>query len=134
VCPIRTPSAATFYPGQWRLPSINEHQSLIDYGFYMPALSNGTGTEQWTEGDVFTGVESEEYWSSTALIYRRMHGWSVAFSFGGISHTEKATLYFVWPVRASQQNRERGALVNGAQKPRVKRHPDQVTEARLLLY
>ncbi len=88
--------------GQWRLPSINELQSLIDYGFYMPALSNGSGTEQWTEGDVFTGVESDEYWSSTALIYRRMHGWSVAFTFGGISYADKTTTYFVWPVRAGQ--------------------------------
>jgi hypothetical protein len=45
-------------PGDWRLPSIKELQSLIDYGHSDPALP---------EGDTFSGVQSACYWSSTSV-------------------------------------------------------------------
>jgi hypothetical protein len=52
--------------GDWRLPSVNELQSLISYGYVSPALSNPAGTAKWTEGDAFTGVQTSDYWSSTS--------------------------------------------------------------------
>jgi hypothetical protein len=51
--------------GDWRLPNVKELQSLIDFGFSNPALSNAAGTAKWTEGNTFSGVLSTPYWSST---------------------------------------------------------------------
>ena len=50
--------------GDWRLPNVKELQSLIHYGVYDPALPNTAGTGQWSEGDPFTNVQSDYYWSS----------------------------------------------------------------------
>ena len=51
--------------GQWRLPNVREMQSLVDYGFFNPALCNTVGSGKWTEGVPFIGVQSDIYWSST---------------------------------------------------------------------
>jgi uncharacterized protein DUF1566 len=52
--------------GDWRLPNVKELQSLIDFGFFNPALSNAAGTAQCTATDcAFSGVQSANYWSST---------------------------------------------------------------------
>lgn len=42
--------------GDGRLPNVKELQSLIDFGFFNPAVSNAAGTGQWTEGDAFSGL------------------------------------------------------------------------------
>jgi len=54
-------TAGTF--ADWRLPNIKEMQSLIHFGFLLPALSNAIGMDKWTEGDAFSGVQSESYLS-----------------------------------------------------------------------
>jgi hypothetical protein len=44
--------------GDWRLPNRKELESLVDCGFYYPALPNTLGTGRWSEGNPFQGVPS----------------------------------------------------------------------------
>ena len=88
--------------GDWRLPSVNELQSLIDYEYYSPALSNAAGTAQWSEGDVFEGVQSSSCWSSTSYAGYPSLAWYVNLSFGYVNYCDKAGAYYVWPVRGGQ--------------------------------
>jgi len=97
ICDLSDSSVA----GDWRLPSVNEFQSLSDYEYTYPALSNGAGTGQWTEGDVFWNVKSNEYWSSTSVANQPWRAWDVNFA-GGSAYTLRAkslTFVYVWPVR-----------------------------------
>ena len=41
----------------WRLPNIRELQSLVDYAFSTPAISNATGTAQGSSNDPFTNLQ-----------------------------------------------------------------------------
>ncbi|HEC85885.1 MAG TPA: DUF1566 domain-containing protein [Thioploca sp.] len=41
----------------WRLPTLQEMQSLVHYGFYNPAMSNAAGTAPWQENDAFSNVK-----------------------------------------------------------------------------
>jgi hypothetical protein len=56
--------------GDWRLPNVKELQSLIDFGYSDPALSNAAGTSQCTDDDcAFQDMGSgRTYWSSTTFI------------------------------------------------------------------
>ncbi len=89
--------------GDWRLPSVNELQSLIDYEYFFPALSNAEGTGQWTEGDVFESVLSGMlYWSSTTFSTSWSTARTVVLASGIVSTKGKDNLYYVWPVRGGQ--------------------------------
>ena len=85
--------------GQWRLPNIKELLSLIDYNFVGPALANASGTAQWTEGNVFSGVQPYPYWSSTTDVDFPASAWNVDLNFGAALGVIKTHTYFVWPVR-----------------------------------
>ena len=68
--------------GQWRLPNVRELQSLIDFAYYDPALSNTAGTGQWQPNDPFTGVQSCNdgscsYWASSTPAGNTPHAWGV---------------------------------------------------------
>jgi hypothetical protein len=56
--------------GDWRLPNVKELQSLIDFAYSDPALSNAAGTSQCTDNDcAFQGMGSgRTFWSSTTFI------------------------------------------------------------------
>jgi Protein of unknown function (DUF1566) len=68
-------TAGTF--ADWRLPNVKELQSLIHFGFFNPALSNAAGTDKWTEGNAFSGVQSRFYWSSTTRAGNPDFAWDV---------------------------------------------------------
>jgi len=85
--------------GQWRLPNVLELQSLIDFAYFNPALSNTAGTGPWTEGNPFTGVQSSAYWSSTSG-GNTGTAWGVDLDRGG-AYGETGKRY-VWPVRGGQ--------------------------------
>lgn len=61
--------------GDWRLPTVNEFRQIVTTTPFAgpPALLNGTGTGQWTEGDVFVNVGATQtldkryiYWTADA--------------------------------------------------------------------
>jgi len=88
--------------GDWRLPNVQEFRSLIDYGFYDPALSNAAGTAKWAEGDAFSGVKNSVYWSSTTHAYYTDTAWEVHLNHGFAHDLNKLYRAFVWPVRGGQ--------------------------------
>lgn len=93
-CDLTDGSAA----GQWRLPNINELESLIDISQSFPAISIG---------HPFTSVPSEryDYWSSSSRAeYATSYAWSVEI-YGGSVNNDKAKTTdncYVWPVRSEQ--------------------------------
>ena len=94
--------------GDWRLPERAELLTLLDERYEYPALSNTAGTDQWREGDPFSGVQSDPYWSATAYENYPDAAWLVVFSqgymlyYGNESYAGKAGTSFVWPVRGGQ--------------------------------
>jgi len=85
--------------GDWRLPNRRELLSLLDDGYYNPALSNTAGTGQWSEGDPFYNVQSHYYWSSTTYAAFTGYGWYVYMGSGDVYHSSGINSYYVWPVR-----------------------------------
>lgn len=88
--------------GDWHLPNVKELQSLIDFTFNNPALSDAAGTTQWTSGDAFTAVQSNYYWSSTTKSDNTSNAWVVTLTSGFVSNAGKTNARYVWPVRGGQ--------------------------------
>jgi hypothetical protein len=88
--------------GNWRLPNVRELQSLVHYGVYDPAVPNTAGTAKWTSGDPFTGVQSDNYWSSTTCASNSSYAWRGNLQFGSVNGYDKTLTYYVWPVRGGQ--------------------------------
>ena len=79
----------------WRLPNINELESL--------ANADETNTAAWLNAQGFTNVQSNLYWSSTAVAYSMNFAWFVHMSNGLVKYYYKTSNYYVWPVRTGQQ-------------------------------
>jgi hypothetical protein len=92
----------------WRLPNVQELQSLADYEFALPAVPNAGGTGQWTPGDPFINVQGTvngggRYWSSTTNALTPTNAWEVDLSVGTVNrNSPKSSQYHVWPVRGGQ--------------------------------
>ena len=85
--------------GDWRLPNKNELNSLIDVSYVFPALSNAIGTGHWVQGDAFTDVQPDRYWSSTTFCDVLNTAWYVEFFYGPVDNTSWTYSYYMWPVR-----------------------------------
>ena len=92
--------------GQWRLPSIRMLKSLISYNFFGPALSNAARTDQWQDGDAFSGVPFSSLpdwlavWSSSTEVRPRTRAWTVDFYDGAVAPHEKLNPdSYGWPMR-----------------------------------
>ena len=83
----------------WRLPNVKEFQSLIHFGFYNPALPDTAGTGKWSEGNPFSEVQSDGYWSSTTYEGDSPYAWLVGMNHGYVNGHNKDYNYYVWPVR-----------------------------------
>ncbi len=86
----------------WRLPTLQELQSLMHYDFYNPVISNAEGSEKWgekPENDAFSSVRLDLYWSSTTNALGATQAWHIRLTDGntGTSDKERAKNY-VWPV------------------------------------
>ena len=82
----------------WRLPNLNELQSLVDHSKSNPALSelvDGTA--------VFTGLNlSFGYWSSTTYVGSTNDAWLVNFSAGSGYGFHKTSYKYIRAVRSEQ--------------------------------
>jgi len=76
--------------GQWRLPSKEEWETLIDKDARNPALPMG---------HPFTSVRSNDYWSYTADASNSDFAWSVYLFIGYMNASVKSGSFYVWPVR-----------------------------------
>ncbi len=83
--------------GDWRLPSIKELQSLIDFGRFAPALP---------DGHPFSNMQSTQelshYWSSTTDEYANDHAWDMYMHRGSVNDVPKTKTKYVWPVRGGE--------------------------------
>jgi hypothetical protein len=92
-------------PGDWRLPTQMELETLLDLRFANPSLSNAQGDSQWAQGDAFVGVENRFYWSSDRVdeCVGAFPG-AVAVHLGnGEARCRLIIIFFTrfWPVRAT---------------------------------
>jgi len=85
--------------GDWRLPNLKELQSLLNFGFAFPALSNAAGTGPWVEGDAFVGARNAYYWSSTSFGDAPNQAWIVGLHAGDTTLRPKDFEGVVWAVR-----------------------------------
>ena len=74
----------------WRLPSRNELQSIVDYSRYDPSID-----------PIFNAVLSD-YWSSTTFANSPDQAWVVKFGYGVVSFYSKSNNYYVRAVRGGQ--------------------------------
>lgn len=77
--------------GDWRLPNINELQSLLD-------LSNSSGPAL-PVGHPFTNLQAANYWSSTSVAAFPALAWYTAMAVGPPVFDLKFNLMRMWPVR-----------------------------------
>ena len=88
-CGLSDGSAA----GDWRLPNVEELESLVDLQRTNPALPTV---------NPFSAVQSSWYWSSTTYASSTGSAWYVYVGNGGVVGNGKANFYYVWPVRGGQ--------------------------------
>lgn len=81
----------------WRLPNVNELQSLVDYGQVNPSVNPIFKTGNDLSGDSWT--VSFAYWSSTASQSLPNLAWSVSFFAGVVDVASKTTGLSVRAVR-----------------------------------
>jgi len=78
----------------WRLPNINELESLVN--------SQVADTTIFLNTQGFVGVQVGYYWSSSSLAANAGSAWTVYMGDGSVSPDIKSLSYRVWPVRAGR--------------------------------
>jgi len=76
----------------WRLPTIKELRSLVDYNCYKPAINT----------TYFPGTVSSFYWSSTTYAGNTLFAWGVKFHYGDGFCIQKGYHKYVRAVRGGQ--------------------------------
>ena len=79
----------------WRLPTVRELASLIDYTRYDPALP---------EGHPFNNVRSFWYWTATTDVSYPGFAWYVSMFYGYVNCNRKTFKCYVWPVRDARED------------------------------
>ena len=76
----------------WRLPTIKEFQTILDYDRSTPALP-----------EAFSSVVSNYYWSSTTYVVSTDYAWNVNLYYGGVYFDNKTNNYYVWAVKEKKK-------------------------------
>jgi hypothetical protein len=79
----------------WRLPTVKEIISLIDYGENNPVLP---------KGHPFKNVQSDFYWSASSYVPDPHYAWGVYMGSGTVNYNHRSYNGYVWPVRISPDN------------------------------
>ena len=76
----------------WRLPNVNELESLINAG--------EADSAAWLNTQGFTDVQTAIYWTSTTYENTTSNAWVVHMERGYVVATNpKTSTYYLWPVR-----------------------------------
>ena len=78
----------------WRLPNVNELESLIN--------ADEPNSATWLTDQGFIGVQSGYYWSSSSGAGHTDGAWVVSVWGGSVSYNYEADGIYVWPVRSGQ--------------------------------
>jgi hypothetical protein len=69
----------------WRLPSVNELKSIVDYSTCDPAINSA----------FFPNTQKAHYWSSSTYVYDEDTAWIVNFVYGHVGNYDKTSIAFV---------------------------------------
>ena len=85
----------------WRVPNVNELQSIVNYGAVTPAVSPAfnTGCVASCTVTSCSCTQSDYYWSSTTLVPRPDLAWLVLFGYGDVYNGSKGGGFYVRAVR-----------------------------------
>ena len=103
-------------PGDWRLPTLGcssgmscvlsgatgEFASILAPSCPPPSILNTAGTGCWSEGNPFSGVQSDFYWSASNFTSNPIRAWTVTLDPGAgpsVGGNDKTADVFVWPLR-----------------------------------
>lgn len=78
----------------WRLPNINELESLVN--------SEQEDLASWLNTEGFSDVEADIYWSSTTYANDPFSAWYVDMYDSHVYNDDKTYFNHVWPVRAGE--------------------------------
>ena len=78
----------------WRLPNVNELESLIN--------ADEPNSATWLTDQGFIGVQSSVYWSSSSYASYTVSVWIVHMWHGDVYNYYKTSNCYVWPVRSGQ--------------------------------
>ena len=87
----------------WRVPNVNELESLLDLEQAIVAAWLNTQGFINIPGDPPIGDYSERYWSSTTFAGDNTHAWTVQITEARVRHEEKTAVdRYVWAVRGGE--------------------------------
>ena len=75
----------------WRLPTLNEVGSLVNYG--------AADSAQWLNSEGFVNMKSYYYWSSTTYYSNPSYAWLLRIYNGMESRADKSKSHYILPVR-----------------------------------
>ena len=78
----------------WRLPTVDELQSLVDYGIASPGPTIDTSLFHYTQNGL--------YWTASPYVGNSYNAWDVYFGNGYVNDSNRGYSHYVRLVRASQ--------------------------------
>jgi len=83
------------FAGDWRLPNVNEFQSILDL--------NNTSGAAIAPDHPFINLHPSNYWTSTSVALAPALGWFVALAVGPPVFDMKINIMRMWPVRGGEK-------------------------------